>query len=95
MHKSEVTCFWDFVRHLLIISGTIAVLYVSWTRVHWLLAIILALPVYVVMLNIVGLLTLPLYFLTPERKVASKAWKAIDEGDFNTASEILDEYEKK
>ena len=62
-------------------------------KVHWLLAAILVFPVYVVMLNLFGFLTLPLYFLTPERKVASNAWNAIEKGDKTKALRILEEYE--
>ena len=93
MRKSEVTLFWDFTRHLLIMTGTVIVTYFLWTRVHWLLAAILFIPVYVVMLNLFGFLTLPLYFLTPECKVFSSAEKALLKGDTSTALQIIEEYE--
>ena len=93
MRKSEITLFWDFIRHLLIIIGTFTVLYFLWTRVHWLLAIILILPVYIVVLNFFGFLTLPLYFFTPERRAYSNAEKALIKGDTSTALQIMKEYE--
>ena len=95
MCRSALTWFLDVVRHLLIITGTVAVLYLSWTRVHWLLLTALATPVYVVIFGIFDLLMLPLYFLTPEHKVISMALKAIEEGDFSTASGVLEAYEKR
>ncbi len=95
MRKSVITWFLDIVRHLLIITGTVTVLCLSLTRVHWLLAIILAIPVYVVMFHLVDFLLLPLYFLTPEHRVVSMALKAIEEGDFSTALRVLEAYEKR
>lgn len=95
MDKSVLTWFLDLVRHLLIISGTVAVLCLSWTRVHWPLAIILAIPVYVVMFYLADFLTLPLYFLTPEHKVVSRALKAIEDGDFSTALRVMEAHEKR
>jgi hypothetical protein len=55
----------------------------------------LATPVYVVMFYLLDLLMLPLYFLTPEHKVVSMVLKAIEEGDFSTASRVLEAYEKR
>ncbi len=95
MCKSALTWFLDIVRHLLIITGTVAVLYLSRTRVHWLLLTVLATPVYVVIFCLLDLLMLPLYFLTPEHKVVSMVLKAIEEGDFTTASRVLEAYEKR
>lgn len=94
MRKSEVTTFWDLLRHLLITIATVIVVYVLWTRIHWLLAVILLFPVYVVMLNFFGFLTLPLYYFTPERKAYSSAEKALIEGDTSRALQIMKDYEK-
>lgn len=93
MRKSEVTLFWDFIRHLLIMTCTFVVTYFLWTRVHWALAVILILPIYIVMLNFFGFLTLPLYYFTPERKAYSSAEKALIKGDTDTALQIMKEYE--
>lgn len=92
MRKSKVTIFWDFIRHLLILVSTVVALYILWIRVHWVLAILVAIPVYIVMRIILGFLTLPLYFLTPETKVYSMVEKASDKGDDPSA--LLEAYEK-
>jgi hypothetical protein len=94
VHKSALTYFLDFVRHLLIISGTGAVLCLLWSRVPWQLAIISAIPAWAVMFCLADFLTLPLYFLTPEHRVVSTALKAIKEDDFSTALRVLEAYEK-
>jgi len=93
MRESKVTIFWDFIRHVLVLVSTVVALYFLWTRIHWVLAIIVAIPVYIVMRIIFGFLTLPLYFFTPERKVLSMAEKALDKGD-GSALKILEAYEK-
>ena len=93
MHKSEVTCFWDLIRYLLIITSTIIITYFLWTKVHWLLAVVFVIPVYIVMLNLFGFLTLPLYYFTPERRTASNTMDAIEKGDIDTALKIVEGYE--
>ncbi len=54
--------FLNTIRYLLVIAITIIVLQSAW-RIHWLLAIIAAFPVYVVVLNLTGLLMLLLLAL--------------------------------
>jgi hypothetical protein len=76
MDKIVTTICFDVVRHALILSATFYVLLLAW-RFHWIVALIAALPVYVVMLNVIGLLTLPLYALTPEARMARKELRAI------------------
>jgi Flp pilus assembly protein TadD len=92
MRKSKVTIFWDFIRHLLILVSTVVALYFLWIRINWVLAIIVAIPVYIVMRIIFGFLTLPLYVLTPETMVCSMALKAADKGGDSSA--LLEAYEK-
>jgi len=91
--KSAVWLFSDFIRHLLIVAGTIAVLYFLW-KIHWLLAPLAALPVYILMVNLVGFITLPLYILTPEHAVAAKAYKAIEKGNPAAAFDMLKAYQQ-
>jgi lipoprotein NlpI len=92
MRKSKVTILWDLIRHLLILVSTVVPLYFLWIRIHWVLAIIVAIPVYIVMRIIFGFLTLPLYVLTPETMVCSMVLKAADKGD--DSSVLLEAYEK-
>ena len=85
MNKSALTWFLDCARYLLIISGTVTVLCLCGTRVHWSLSIISAIPVYLAVFYLADFLTLPLYFLTPEHSVVSIVLKAIEEDDFDRA----------
>jgi hypothetical protein len=94
MRKSKTTTFYDLIRYLLILSGTVITFYFLWTKIHPVLAILAAIPVYIVMLNLFGFLTLPLYFFTPESKAASRALKAAEEGDTSISSRIIEAYEK-
>ena len=94
MRETGVTRFLDFVRHLIVIAGTVTVICLSWVTVHWLLALILVIPAYLAVSGFVDFLTLPLYFLTPEHKVVSVTLNAIEEGDFSTALTVLKAHEK-
>ena len=94
MDKTSITWFLDYVRYLLIISGTATVMCLFGTRVNWLLAIVSVIPVCLVMFCLADILTLPLYVLTPEHKVVSAALNAIEEDDFDTALRVLEAYEK-
>ena len=79
--------FLDVIRHLIIFIATITTLYFIW-KIHWLLAIIVALPVYIIVLNLVGFLTLPIYGL------AIHAWYSLTP-DGRVASEMLDNIMKR
>lgn len=79
--------FLDAIRHLIIFIATITTLYFIW-KIHWLLAIVVALPVYIILLNLVGFLTLPLYGL------AIYAWYSLTP-DGRAASEMLDNIMKR
>lgn len=76
--KSGLWCFWDLVRHLLILTGTAVIVYLLW-KVHWVVAVVLAFPVYLVSLNFFGFLTLCLYDFTPESKAARKYFEKLEE----------------
>lgn len=78
--KSGTTICFDIVRHLLILSGTCYVFFSIWKHSS-ILALIAAIPVYVVALNVFGFLTLPLYLFTPENRLMAKADKAFRCGD--------------
>lgn len=70
--RSGVTFLLDLVRYALILFGTwYALLLLS--SFSWIVALVAAIPVFVVMLNVCGFLTLPLYALTPEVKAKRAA----------------------
>ena len=95
LRKSKITCVFDFFLYLLIIGSAILVAYFLWTRVHWLLAIILAFPIYRVIGYPIIFLTAPLYnWLTPENKAWSIFCKALHEGDDDTASRLMEAIER-
>lgn len=74
--KSATTVFLDLLRNALILAATGYVTFALW-RWHWIVAVVALVPVYIVMLNLFGFLTLPLYLLTPETKRAREMEKAI------------------
>ena len=84
--KSGTTVLWDTIRYLLIFSGTGVVLYYI-GKYNLILAVIAAIPVFVIMLNLIGFLTLPLYFFTPESRTASKMLKSLEKGDMDSFRE--------
>ena len=67
----------DVARHALILVGTWYALRWLW-QVSWILALVAAIPVYIVMLNLCGFLTLPLYALTPETRAKRQALKELE-----------------
>jgi hypothetical protein len=98
MRRSKITCVFDFFLYLLFFGSTGIISYFLWTRVHWLLAIILAFPIYRVIGYPIIFMTAPLYnWLTPENKAWSIACKAFYEDDhdtFSRMSEALDIWDK-
>lgn len=64
-------------------------------KYSWIIALIVAIPTYIIMLNLFGFLTLPLYLLTPENKMKAKAFKAFQKGDFETGKALTDKFSKK
>ncbi len=93
MRKLEITSHWDFIRYLLVITGTAIVTYLLWTRVDWLIAYFFVIPVYFMMQYIFEFLMLGFYFRTPKHKVASNAMNALHRGDIDAAFKILEDYE--
>ncbi len=70
--------FLDFFRWAWILGATGAT--VKWLcGVHWALGVFLALPAFVIMMNIIGFLSLPLYYFTPEAQSARRTLKDFEE----------------
>lgn len=65
--KSSFTITLDIIRNLLIIAITIYLLIIIW-KWNWIVAIICSIPIYVIIMNIIGFISLPLYYLTPEHR---------------------------
>jgi len=78
--KSVIWYFLDFVRHIIVFAGTGMSVWFIW-KIHWILCVVTAVPIFVLLLNLVGFLTLPLYWsdLTPEGRAARKAGRKLDE----------------
>ena len=78
-HETATTAL-DFVRYLLIAVATAYATFLIW-RWSWIAAVAACVPVYIIMLNAVDFLTLPLYTFTGVRraKAAEKAlWKSFE-----------------
>jgi hypothetical protein len=91
--KSATTVLCDTIRWLLICFGTGVVLYYI-GKYSLALAVIAAIPVFVVMLNLIGFLTLPLYFLTPERKAVQNIARSLKKGDMESFGEQVRAFER-
>ena len=91
--KSATTVLWDTIRWLLICFGTGVVLYYI-GKYSLALAVIAAIPVFVVMLNLIGFLTLPLYFLTPETKAVQNIARSLKKGDMESFGEQVRAFER-
>jgi len=77
--KSASWYFLDFVRHIIAIAGVAVVVRMLW-NIYWLLGVIVAWPMLVLLMNLVGFLTLPLYHhLTPEGRNARNAGRKLGE----------------
>ena len=92
--KSGTTIFLDILRNVLIVAATGFVVFLIW-KWNWIVALIAAIPVYVVLLNLFGFLTLPLYALTPENRLMGKAYKAFKKNDFEKGGALTKEFEEK
>ena len=92
--KSGTTIFLDIIRNLLILAATCYVVFLIW-KWNWIIALIAAVPVYVIWLNLFGFLTLPLYTVTPENRLKAKTFKAFQKGDFEQGKTLTDKFTKK
>ena len=78
--------FLDFLRWAWILGATGATIKWLWD-VHWALGLFLALPAFVILMNIIGFLTLPLYAFTIEARMARRVLKDIEEKGSDTKRE--------
>jgi hypothetical protein len=85
--KSWTTILLDLARHLLVLALTGYLLVHIW-HWQWMVAIIAALPVYLICLNLVGFATLPFYALTPENRLGFRAMRAMEHGNLEEASRL-------
>ncbi len=69
--------FLDIIRWLLIIFATSVTVKWLW-GIHWLLGLLLAVPVFVVVMNVIGFATLPLYGFTQEVSEARRRLKELE-----------------
>jgi hypothetical protein len=85
----------DVIRHLIIVTSTVVIVYLIW-NIYWFLALVAAIPAYILLLNLFGFLTLPLYgliayawsSLTPEGKGMSQMWKRVEKGETEALREL-------
>jgi ABC-type multidrug transport system fused ATPase/permease subunit len=92
--KSGATIFLDILRNVLILIATGYIVFFIW-KWNWIIALIAAIPIYIVMLNLFGFLTLPLYAFTPENRLKAKALKAFENSDVEKGKALTDEFTKK
>jgi hypothetical protein len=92
--KSKKPVFLDILRNMLILIATGYAVFLTWNW-NWIIALIAAIPIYIVMLNLFGFLMLPLYAFTPENRLKAKALEAFENGDFEKGKTLTDEITKK
>lgn len=74
--KSVATASLDLLRHALVLAATAYATYGIW-KWNWIAAVVTVIPVYVIVLNLLGFLTLPLYLFTPEIRRTRETEKAL------------------
>src|SRR5262249_46898849 len=89
--KSTTTLCFDVVRHVLIAATTGYVVVRTWNW-QWVVALVVALPLYVALLNLIGFLTLPLYMITPENRLKARIHTAMSNGDLDRARALSSEF---
>jgi len=67
----------DFLRHILTFAGTGATAWYLW-KIDWRIGAIAVFPVFVLIVNIIGFLTLRVYDITPEASAARKARESLE-----------------
>jgi len=88
--KSETWRSLDTIRLLITVPTTVVVFYFIW-QIHWILAVYMAITVYILLLNLVGFLTSRLYSLiSSDAKAVSEMWKRVDNGDTDLLHPISD-----
>jgi ABC-type multidrug transport system fused ATPase/permease subunit len=91
--KSKTTILWDTIRYLLTYFSTGVVLYYI-GKYNLVLAVFAAIPVFIIMINLFGFLTLPLYFFTPESKAARKMLQSLEKCDMESFREQVGDFER-
>jgi hypothetical protein len=89
--KSGVTICLDVIRNVAILVGTGWVTVLLW-RYNWILGLVVVIPIYLILLNVIGLLALPLYRFTPENRLKARMHEAIMSGDLQKGKELTDEF---
>lgn len=89
--KSGLTIFFDVIRNVLIGVGTGWVTVLIW-RHNWILGLVAFIPVYVILLNVFGFLTLPLYRFTPENRLKARMHQAMMSGDLEKGKALTDQF---
>lgn len=84
--KSIIWYLFDFLRYTLTLGGTAFIASYLW-KINWIIGAISILPVFILLLNIIGFLTIPIYFITPESSAARKAFKELDQFRNNHSKE--------
>lgn len=92
--KSGVTICLDVIRNVAILVGTGWVTVLIW-RYNWILGLVAVIPVYLILLNVIGLLTLPLYRFTPENRLKARMHQAMMSGDFEKGKQLTDQFTKQ
>jgi len=90
--KSITWYLLDFLRYILTFGGTAVIAWYLW-KIDWRIGAISILPVFILLLNIIGFLTLRLYDITPEASVARNAGELLDQ--FNHEPAKNDSIESK
>jgi hypothetical protein len=78
--KKSITWYLlDFLRFILTFGGTAVIAWYLW-KIDWRIAVISILPVFLLLLNIIGFLTLPVYYyVPPEARIARKARESLNQ----------------
>jgi hypothetical protein len=86
---SGVWRFLDIFRHIVVVLSALSVVGLVST-IHWVLAVIIAVPVYLALLNLIEHLTPPLNPLVPRPRTASELWKLVKDGDTEALRELAE-----
>lgn len=92
--KSGFTRLLDFIRNIFIVLLTIYFVYLLW-HWNWIVAIISAIPIYIITINLVGFITIPIYSFSPENRLLKKGFKAAHKHNFEEFHQINEEFEDK
>jgi hypothetical protein len=68
----------DFFRFLLSFAGTAVIAWYLWKK-DWRISVILVLPVFIVLLNAIGFLALPMYGITKKASVDRDAQRSLEQ----------------